>query len=109
LIGLVVSSGLLAILIGWSTVAVQPPIHKPSSIANVGLSIGGMLDRSAWTNDLTLALCLLKPRRLIWTCKQLALGLFLLPSFVVFEILRGAIWILLFALDLLAGDSWPEL
>ena len=60
--------------------------------------------RSAGTNDLTLVLRLLKQRRVIWTCKLLALGLLLLPSFVVFGILRGAIWILQFARDLLAGN-----
>ena len=62
--------------------------------------------RSAWTNELTLALRSLKQRRVISTCKRLTLGLLLLPSFVVFGIFRGAIWTLLCARDLLAGGLW---
>ena len=62
--------------------------------------------RSAWTNELTLALRSLKQRRVISTCKRLTLGLLLLPSFVVFGIFRGAIWTLLCARDLLAGRLW---
>jgi hypothetical protein len=62
--------------------------------------------RSAWTNELTLALRSLKQRQVSSTCKRLTLGLILVPSFVVFGIFRGAIWTLLCARDLLAGGLW---
>jgi hypothetical protein len=58
--------------------------------------------RLAWTEDLKRGHRLLKRKQLIWSCKRLAVGLLLLPSFAFISLLRRAVWIVPVLTDWLA-------
>ena len=58
--------------------------------------------RLAWTKDLKRGHRLLKRKQLIWSCKRLAVGLLLLPSFAFISLLRRAVSIVPVLTDWLA-------